>query len=64
MRKFILDKLGDATVRIGNTTYKLNIGDKDATFHVIPDDAEPFYFDLTMSQCKALYLLLTAEGNE
>lgn len=63
MKKFILDlkKIGNESVRIGNTTYKLNMGDKDATFHVIPDDSEPYYIDLSMSQCKALFLLLTAE---
>lgn len=63
MKKFILDfkKIGNESVRIGNTTYKLNISDRDATFHVIPDNAEPFSKELSFAECKALYLLLTTE---
>jgi hypothetical protein len=64
MKKFIFSKknIGSETVKIGNVTYKMLVGEKDVTFHVLPDHGESYSIDLSFDECKALYLLLTIEG--
>lgn len=61
-KSFIFDtnpKIGDETLSLDGTTYKLKVGTDNYTFHIIPRDAAPESVDFTRQDLKALYYLLT-----
>ncbi len=64
MSKFIerIKRMGDRTVTIDGTVYKLKTGEECATFHVIPEDDDiPEPIDISYPELKALSYLLKGE---
>ena len=67
MKNFIFDsnpKMGDQTLTLGNTTYKLKVGTGNCTFHVNAKGKEPDCADFSFQDLRALYYLLNTNNDE